>query len=311
MTERILCAVDFSDCSHAALAHALELSNVLHARLDVVHAYYVPENIRPDLMVWKASTQRPLRELAEERARAELDGFLARHGADIRSRLDVHVVLSDPTSAILELATGQASTLIVLGTHGRSGAKRLMIGSVAERVVRLAPCPVFTVREPAHRASAASLRRILVAVDFSECSRVALQRAGELARAFGAKLHVVHVWQVPVFLSPDSIVGEAPWTKGTSAELVEREAQSALTKFVETARKAGAVVDAVRMVQGEPAHAIVSEAEQLDCDLIALGTHGRTGIKRVLLGSVVEKVVRCASRPVLSVREAGQGTALR
>jgi nucleotide-binding universal stress UspA family protein len=148
---RILCPVDFSDCSHAALAHALVLAERPGARLDVLHAYYMPARIQPGLLIWMAGGPRPAWELAEQHARKELDGFLARHAPDLRERVDIHVVHEDPTSAILAFATAHRSTLIVMGTHGRRGMSRLMTGSVAERVVRHAPCPVLTVREPSKR----------------------------------------------------------------------------------------------------------------------------------------------------------------
>jgi universal stress protein A len=148
MTQRILCPVDLSECSHAALAHALNLANASDARVDVLHAYYVPATIQPSLLVWAATGPRPIREIADEQARTELDEFLSRHGRDIRQRIDLHVFHKDPTSAILDFATEHQSTLIVMGTHGRTGASRFFMGSVAERVVRCAPCPVLTVREP-------------------------------------------------------------------------------------------------------------------------------------------------------------------
>jgi nucleotide-binding universal stress UspA family protein len=311
MTERILCAVDFSECSHVALWQALLFAKTLEAKLDVLHAYYVPENIWPDLKVWQASASRPIWQIAEQQARSELDGFLARHGTDIRQRVDLHVLHKDPTSAIVDFAAEHGSTLIVMGTHGRSGPSRWVIGSVAERVVRLAPCPVLTVRESAGHARVVNLGRILVAVDFSDCSRLAARRAGELARAFGARLYVVHAWQVPVFVPPDAMVGESPRQLQTFARLAEQEAQDNLSSFVDQARKDGVPVDAARLLMGEPAHAIVLEAEQGDYDMVVLGTHGRTGMKHVVLGSVAEKVVRRGSRPVMTVRKANRPSAGR
>jgi nucleotide-binding universal stress UspA family protein len=145
MNQRILCPVDLSECSHAALAHALILAKAGNAKLDVLHAFYVPENIQPHLLVWANTGPRPIWQIAEEQARKDLDDFLARHGTDLTQRIDLHVVHKDPTSAILDFAAEHGSSLIVMGTHGRSGASRLFMGSVAERVVRRAPCPVLTV----------------------------------------------------------------------------------------------------------------------------------------------------------------------
>jgi nucleotide-binding universal stress UspA family protein len=147
MNQRILCPVDLSECSHAALAHALLLAKAGNAKLDVLHAFFVPENIQPSLLVWMATGPRPVWEIAEEQARKDLDEFLARHGDDIAQRVDLHVVHEDPTSAILDFAAKHASTLIVMGTHGRTGTSRLFLGSVAERVVRRASCPVLTVHD--------------------------------------------------------------------------------------------------------------------------------------------------------------------
>jgi universal stress protein A len=153
MTQRILCPVDLSECSHAALAHALVLAKASKSRVDVLHAYYVPAVIQPNLLVWAATGLRPIEEVADEQARKELDEFLAEHGPDSSQRIDLHVVHQDPTSAILDFAKNHQSTLIVMGTHGRTGPSRLLMGSVAERVVRCAPCPVLTVREPPDEAA--------------------------------------------------------------------------------------------------------------------------------------------------------------
>jgi nucleotide-binding universal stress UspA family protein len=218
--------------------------------------------------------------------------------------VDLHVLQRDPTSAILEFAAQHGSTLIVMGTHGRSGAARWVTGSVASRVVRLAPCAVLTVRGP-DRESPVSMRRFLVGVDFSECSRLALRRAAELAAAVGAELDVVHVWQVPAFLSPDAMIGQTPQQLQNLAHITEQQARKSLASLVAEARSAGSWVERARILSGEPAQGMVLEVEQGDYDLIAVGTHGRTGMRHVLLGSVAERVVRRSTRPVLTVRETG------
>jgi nucleotide-binding universal stress UspA family protein len=146
------------------------------------------------------------------------------------------------------------------------------------------------------------IKRVLVAVDFSECSWLALARADELAKALGAELDLLHVWQAPAFVSPEAMVGVTP-REQTLGQLVHRESEKALDDFVARAKSAGFSIGSARLVDGEPARTIVEEAERGDYDLIAIGTHGRTGLSHLLLGSVAEKVVRKASRPVISVRE--------
>jgi nucleotide-binding universal stress UspA family protein len=145
-----------------------------------------------------------------------------------------------------------------------------------------------------------ALRRILVAVDFSEASRLAFDDAAELAQRFGAELDVLHVWEVPTFLPPDVpvVVGGA----GTSlAEAVREAAEQALDAFVADARERGIAVHAARLEMGLPASTIIDQATGYD--LLVLGTHGRSGLPRFVLGSVAERVVRHAPCPVLTVRE--------
>jgi len=148
------------------------------------------------------------------------------------------------------------------------------------------------------------IRQILVPVDFSEPSRAALDYAATLARAFGATLDVLHVWETPSFAPRGSDVVSVGAGELSLDDLIRRNAGEALDAFVEEARKRGIGVRAARAERGLAAHAIVDAAKIGNYDLIVIGTHGRTGLPRVLLGSVAENVVRHAHCPVLSVRTA-------
>lgn len=148
----------------------------------------------------------------------------------------------------------------------------------------------------------APLKRILVPVDFSECSRLALRRADDLAKAFDATLDLVHVWQAPEFVSPEVMIGVTPQGQ-TLAQFARQQAEKSMQSFVNHAKNAGVRIETARTLEGEPAQTIVDEAERGNYDMIAMGTHGRTGLSHLLLGSTAEKVVRRASRPVMTVRE--------
>ncbi|HEX6275561.1 MAG TPA: universal stress protein [Polyangiaceae bacterium] len=137
---------------------------------------------------------------------------------------------------------------------------------------------------------APTVRRILVAVDFSSCSRAALELACSLGAALGATLEVLFVRQLEA--------GEDFGTKELAA------AKQELHRFVETVQRESTVALGERVELGDARERIVSIAEKDHFDLIVLGTHGRTGRPRMLAGSVAESVVRTASRPVLTVREA-------
>lgn len=151
---RILCPVDTSECSLHALEHALELSRRFDATVTVLHVYRVPANVQPGVLVWAAVGPRPLWELAEEQAGVEMERFLRGVSAEDRARLDVRIEVGDPSTDIVDVARDGAYDLLVMGTHGRSGARRFVLGSIAERVVRTAPCPVLTVPSTATGDSA-------------------------------------------------------------------------------------------------------------------------------------------------------------
>ena len=143
-------------------------------------------------------------------------------------------------------------------------------------------------------------RRILVATDFSECSRAALQTAAAWAQKLGATLDVIHVWSLPGFPLPPALAGD-PRANEALVEEPRRNAEAQLARFVESASNAGIFVRKAHLELGDPAHVICGLAECEDYEFIVVGTHGRTGLPRLILGSVAEKVVRRSALPVLSV----------
>jgi|SRR5688500_10801104 nucleotide-binding universal stress UspA family protein len=152
--QKILCPVDFSDCSRAALEAALELRRRFNAKLDVLHAYHVPHSLRPNLLVWAATGPRPIVDLGAEEAEAGMQKFLAAVGL-LPSEVNATIVHQAPAEAIVEHAAQHGNDLIVMGIHGHSAAVRWILGAVTENVVRRAPCPVLTV----HVAESASALR--------------------------------------------------------------------------------------------------------------------------------------------------------
>ena len=146
------------------------------------------------------------------------------------------------------------------------------------------------------------IKRILVPVDFSTCSRLALERASVLAESLEATIDLLHVWQPPPIVAPEAMIGTSTENPGL-VQVARQQAEIAMNEFVKRARDSGARIEATRVEPGDPARTIVDEADRGNYDLIAMGTHGRTGLAHLLLGSVAEKVVRRASRPVMTVRE--------
>lgn len=141
----------------------------------------------------------------------------------------------------------------------------------------------------------------MVPTDFSESSQAALQQAAELARALDASLELLHVWEVPVFLPGELIVGDNGG-QGTLLDLVREQANQRLAALVASAKQEGIHFGAVNCTLGIPHATIVDVATAGQHDLIVVGSHGRTGLKRVLLGSVAERVVRHAPCTVVVAR---------
>ncbi len=143
------------------------------------------------------------------------------------------------------------------------------------------------------------IRRILVPVDFSAPSDGALDFAIELAQKLGAEVHLMHVYQLPVYALPDGAMMAGPeFTTKVTTEL-----QKSLTDLAKS--KPGSPLK-THLVEGVPYREIVRMAGELDADLVVMGTHGRTGIRHLLLGSVAERVVRSSEVPVITVPTRGE-----
>ena len=142
------------------------------------------------------------------------------------------------------------------------------------------------------------IRRILCPVDFSEPSETALDYAIDLAKKFGADVQLVHVYQLPVYALPDGAMMAGPeFTTKVTTEL-----SRALTELAES--KTGVPLE-THLVEGIPYKEVVRLSEELEADLVVMGTHGRTGLKHLLLGSVAERVVRSSKVPVVTVPTSG------
>lgn len=189
--------------------------------------------------------------------------------------------------------------LVVMGTHGRRGANRLLMGSVAEDVVRAAPAPVLTVREGSVVPPGQAVRRLLVPIDFSDPSRLALDHAKELALMYGAEIHLLHVVEeiaLPGAYGMEPISFAVPdIIQSTEAALGEMAEEEIGYEHVQ-----------VKSLAGYPATTILDYIDEHSMDLVAISTHGRTGLDRLLLGSVAEKVVRRAACPVFTVKAYGK-----
>jgi nucleotide-binding universal stress UspA family protein len=151
------------------------------------------------------------------------------------------------------------------------------------------------------------IRRILVPIDYSENSKVALAYGAELATSFGASLDIVHVWDRPTYVTDAVMVQRPGEAHKPIGELIRENAQKDMNEFMASVTLPSGVPTQTRLLSGEPASTLVTELKKGEHDLVVLSTHGRTGFAHLLLGSIAEKLVRLSPVPVLTVPLAGRG----
>jgi nucleotide-binding universal stress UspA family protein len=299
---RILCPIDFSDFSQRALDYAATLSRWYGASLAVLHVYPSPISMTGPLAPFAPVEPVPLPAADLHALRRQVAGCVP-SALQARISISAEAVEGDPPREIL--AAAESADLIVMGTHGRSGVERLVLGSVTETVLRKAPCSLLTVPLTAAGAAGAVptlFRRIVAAVDFSDVSMAALGQAASLAAEADAHLTVMHVIEVPENLAlwidrVDGIGHVRAW-----ADAAERHLRGAIGRGT----REYAHVDQ-RVETGRSYREILRVADELRADLIVIGAHGHGAIEQMFIGSTAQHVVRRAGCPVLVVRQRGNG----
>ena len=300
---QILCPVDFSEFSRHAFDRAVAVARAYSASITVLHVLPVPAAVPAVPYGPEGPGSFGLEPMDRAHVLKDLPRFLsAETPVGVPLLYEAIEAPSAPKEILLQ-AQRLAADLVVMGTHGRSGFERLLLGSVTEKVLRTSPVPVMTVPSHAPDAVPASrqvFRRILYATDFSQGSEHALRYAASLAEHAGAELVIVHVVE-PFPVGQDPIVGIS-YDVTAYHEALKEAARTHLQRFVpETVRFGCETVDVI--TKGRPYVEILREASQREADLIVLGVHGRTAVDRLVFGSTTEHVVRRSTCPVLTVRE--------
>jgi nucleotide-binding universal stress UspA family protein len=211
----------------------------------------------------------------------------------------MHILRGVPWERTVALAAELGVGLVVIPTHGRSGFDRMVYGSVCERVVRQSPAPVLCIKHPEHEfvaepALEVNLQQVVFPTDFSDFSLQVLPYAVSLCRMFDARLTLVHVTETPLFL-PEMV-------PQSSFELEQEQRVQAEQQLEKMARSATGVSVDIDVRTGQPHRQIAEVVIERGADLVVVPTHGHSGIRHVLFGSVAEKVVRSAPCPVMTVR---------
>jgi nucleotide-binding universal stress UspA family protein len=290
----VLVATDLSDSADEAILQGHTLAEQAGGKLVVCHVVHEILSASPLFPQFvQADTEAVIH--AESRAAAAVEdrvkALTGRRSRDIEVRIES----GKADAEVLRVAEQVSATLVVTASRGLTGIARLLLGNIAERIVRYAHCPVLVAR-PHNKTG-----KILAATDLSELATPAISLAAEVAGKKGASLTVIHSLDV----LPSPALGFTVPFGGTPVipppELVEQLRTAADGALVSQLERLGVKADR-RVVEGDAASMVLRAADELDVEIVVVATHGRTGLARVALGSVADKVVRGARSSVLVAR---------
>jgi nucleotide-binding universal stress UspA family protein len=296
MYEKILVALDGSQFSEAILPYSRLLADKLKLAVELIH-------VIDSEMATPTSTAGQLvyqSVIAAEKSKS-LD-YLKKVAASFpaATKVTCSVESGNPAEVIIDKATAQRLTLIAMTTHGRSGINRWLLGSVADKVLQGAFNPLLLVRagEPTPAQDKAAWKRILVPLDGSPLAETVIPDAADLARGLGLEIVLVRIFgfPTPVFAEDYGPYVEELWTQ------LEEDAQKYLDEKARQLRAQGLANVSTISQAGFAAEKIIDLARQRKDSLVAMCTHGRSGVNRWVMGSVTDRVVRHGGDPVLVIR---------
>ncbi len=293
MTAKVLAALDFGDSSLEALRQARALAHAVGGSLALCHVLPAPSELALLIAEPDQAARASLTGEEEDTRKALIEHAREKVGLEAA---DVLVLRGETYAEIVRAAESVGAGTVVVGTHGRTGIARLVLGSVAERVARHAHCSVLVAR-PARKTGGV----VVAATDLSEPSLPAIAEGAAAAKRSGARLVVVSVLEWPGAM-PTPAAGMFGAVPAIPPAEVVQEVRDALRSTLEQAMARAGAEGEARVIDGSASDAIVGIADELHAELIVVGTRGRTGLARLALGSVAERVIRSASCSVLTVR---------
>jgi universal stress protein E len=294
--QRILAAIDFSPQSRVALAAAVRLAKRGHGSVELVHVLPFPRGVRNAALAL-ASLARDggrARRRALDQAHKALDRW-CRRAVHRGVSAEKHLLLGRPAEGILAAVRFLEPDVIVMGTRGIGGARGLLLGSVASEIVRTAPLPVVVTR-----GRRPTFKRILVADDFSHGSDQALRAALALPAEPGVRVLLAHV----IDTGPARALSVLGLGAHPDADAIEKERQRLESKLGARAARLGrrGLRVECRVVTGSPPGELARAAQRWRAGLLIAATHGQSGLRRALLGSTTEALLRVSPCPVLAVK---------
>ncbi|MFH1843921.1 MAG: universal stress protein [bacterium] len=299
--KNILLPTDFSPCAESAIPQAVFLTRESGALLHLFHAVECGGIPAVD-EVRLVSIDEEFTQRMESTARYRLEHALKGHRTSSLPIVRVHRRCMSAAPEILSYAKNNHIDLIIMGTHGWRGFRHLVLGSVTEELIRLAPCPVLSIRQTTTPKPPPDTERILVPIDFSPYSLKALDLARNLAQLYDAHLQLLYVVQPP--LLPSFYVRSK---KGMlQMDELLNHAEQELLRCNSEAEGPDIPIE-IHVQTGRAASTIIRFAAEENSDMIVMTTHGMTGMKYFLIGSVAQKVIQRAPCPVLTLKPKPKG----
>jgi nucleotide-binding universal stress UspA family protein len=295
---RILCPTDFSEHSVQALRYAVSLAKLYDSTITSLHVHHLIQPPSTKLPVYSVRTQ--VDPGIRDRVLAELRRFVE-PGRAAGIEVEEKFAEGDPVGEILRMSESMGADLLVLGTHGRGGFERLILGSVAEKVLRKARCPTLTVPRAAAAPGAAEplvFRQILCPIDFSETSMKALEYALSLAKESDARIMLLHATEE---FPEDAPLRQQAFNVPEYRRLLFEDSRQRLGKLIPKDARDWCHPE-ILVDSGKAYRAILKSAEAGMADLIAMGVRGRNPLDLMLFGSTTQHVVRHAACPILTIR---------
>jgi nucleotide-binding universal stress UspA family protein len=295
LLKRILCATDFSDFSNHAIPYGIALAREFKARLYVSHVIDISSAAIYGEAVFALEEQQTR---MTNYAHKEMTRLMGQETLDWEPLITV----GNPANEIARLAADKQVDLAIAASHGRSGLKRVILGSVTERLMRTLPCPLWVVRSPelgfaTSATQAIQIKKLLVGCDFSPDSSLALEYGLSLAQEFQAELHLAHVVEPPLYddLIKPSESGE------TFGQKLRKTVQEKLASMVPDEARTWCN-PVTTLLAGQPHEELVKYAVVNGIDLIVLGVRGHSLVETLFVGSTTDRVLRNSPCPVLSVQ---------
>lgn len=307
MFSKVIVPLDGSDLGERALGHAMLVAGALSIPVELVEAF----DVLPPAVHNLSSRAALDRMLGEQQRRSQ------RYLAEVRERVQsagcpvTAVTLQGwPEQAIIDHASADPEALVIMSTHGRGGIARWALGSVTDRVLHSVPNPLLIVRAAAAEPAPAEIGTVLAPLDGSDLAELSLEPAIDLALALGARIVLVRVSHTREYYR-SRLAGLASAAGRSLGEWVEefmRDVEEEVTDYLEQVRRRlvaerpeASRMEILHLLHDNPAQALIDQAD-LQPTLVAMASHGRGGLGRLVMGSVADRIVRHSNAPVLVIR---------